>query len=205
MASPLIQSLRTSIERSPIATCVTDPQQADNPVVAVNESFCVLTGYARPEIIGRNCRFLAGPGTELQPREALRTAVMKGHPEVVELTNYRRDGSAFRNAVMVAPILAEDGSIRYFYGSQMDVGSAHVDREAATATILTSLTARQRQVLELMSIGYRNKQIGFALGISEKTVKMHRALLLKSLKVPTSADAIRIAVEAGLGFTDRDR
>ncbi|HEX8415854.1 MAG TPA: LuxR C-terminal-related transcriptional regulator, partial [Sphingomicrobium sp.] len=34
--------------------------------------------------------------------------------------------------------------------------------------------------------------------ISEKTVKMHRALLLERLDVKTSAEAIRIAVEAGL-------
>jgi DNA-binding NarL/FixJ family response regulator len=49
-----------------------------------------------------------------------------------------------------------------------------------------------------MMLGYRNKQIGPRLGINEKTVKMHRAGLLSRLGVPTSADAIRIAVEAEL-------
>ncbi len=49
-----------------------------------------------------------------------------------------------------------------------------------------------------MSHGLLNKQIAHRLGIAEKTVKMHRALLLERLGVATSADAIRIAVEAGL-------
>jgi DNA-binding NarL/FixJ family response regulator len=60
------------------------------------------------------------------------------------------------------------------------------------------LPPRRRQVLELMSRGRLNKQIAWELKISEKTVKMHRGLLLEQLGVSTSADAIRIAVEAGL-------
>lgn len=44
--------------------------------------------------------------------------------------------------------------------------------------------------------GRLNKQIAYLLGLSEKTVKMHRARLLKALNVHSSAEAIRIAVEA---------
>ncbi|WP_343070229.1 LuxR C-terminal-related transcriptional regulator [Sphingomonas sediminicola] len=43
-----------------------------------------------------------------------------------------------------------------------------------------------------------SKQIAWDLKISEKTVQMHRAHLLKRLGVATSAEAIRLAVEAGL-------
>jgi len=53
-------------------------------------------------------------------------------------------------------------------------------------------------VLHGMARGLLNKQIAWDLKISEKTVKMHRALLLERLGVATSAEAIRIAVEAGL-------
>jgi DNA-binding NarL/FixJ family response regulator len=49
-----------------------------------------------------------------------------------------------------------------------------------------------------MAGGQLNKQIAYALDLSEKTVKMHRALLLQRLGVGTSADAVRLAVEAGL-------
>jgi DNA-binding NarL/FixJ family response regulator len=49
-----------------------------------------------------------------------------------------------------------------------------------------------------MARGLLNKQIAWELKISEKTVKMHRALLIERLGVGTSAEAIRTAVEAGL-------
>jgi DNA-binding CsgD family transcriptional regulator len=49
-----------------------------------------------------------------------------------------------------------------------------------------------------MAAGYRNKQIAWRLSLSEKTVKMHRALMMGKLGVSTSADAVRLAVEAGL-------
>jgi DNA-binding CsgD family transcriptional regulator len=65
-----------------------------------------------------------------------------------------------------------------------------------------ALTPRQHQVLAHMIQGYRNKQIAARLGIDEKTVKMHRAGLLAKLGVATSADAIRIGVEAGLSLND---
>ena len=61
---------------------------------------------------------------------------------------------------------------------------------------LKLVTPRQRQVLDGMVDGLLNKQIAIILGISELTVKMHRASLLKSLGVRSSAAAIKTAVEA---------
>ena len=202
-----MEAIANSIELTPIATCVTDNRLSDNPIIAANHAFCALTGYDRQEVLGRNCRFLAGPATEAEARATLRQATAEGRPAIVELTNYRKNGSAFRNAVMIAPILDSSGSVALFYGSQMEVGSASLGgglREDKARGLVTALSKRQRQVLALMSSGLRNKQIGFELGIDEKTVKMHRARLLRALQVPTSADAIRLAVEAGLPSTDRD-
>jgi len=62
---------------------------------------------------------------------------------------------------------------------------------------VAALTRRQHQVLVQMAAGQLNKQIAFTLGLSERKVKMHKAALQKGLGVSTSADAIRIAVEAG--------
>ena len=52
------------IATSPIAAVVSNPRLPDNPIVECNDAFVALTGYGRDEIIGHNCRFLAGPGTE---------------------------------------------------------------------------------------------------------------------------------------------
>jgi PAS domain S-box-containing protein len=196
------RDLFASIADTPMAMLITNPRLPDNPIVAANAAFSALTGYAKPEIIGRNCRFLAGPETDKGCSRILTDAVAAGRPALTELLNYRKDGTPFRNAVMIAPIFAGDGKPAYFIGSQVEVpGEAGLDggirRERARA-LAARLTPRQRQVLGEMTLGYRNKQIAARLGIDEKTVKMHRAAMLDRLDAPTSADAIRIGVEAGL-------
>lgn len=189
-------ALQASIRLSPIATIVTDPKRPDNPIVAANEAFCALTGYPMDEVIGRNCRFLAGSETEAAAQRKLGEAIADARPVLVQLTNYRRDGTPFRNAVMMAPMCDEDGRLTYFVGSQMETKEA--DAGAGARALVAGLTDRQREVLGLLVRGQRNKQIAGALGIDEKTVKMHRARLLARLGAATSADAIRVGVEAGL-------
>jgi PAS domain S-box-containing protein len=197
------RGLFASIVHTPIATVITNPRLPDNPIVAANAAFGNLTGYAPEDVIGRNCRMLAGPETEPEQQGLLRDGVREQRPALAEMLNYRKDGSTFRNAVMIAPVFGANGTLCYFLGSQMAVGeaaastAASVRRQKARA-LIEGLTERQRQVLHEMMLGYRNKQIGPRLGINEKTVKMHRAGLLSRLGVPTSADAIRIAVEAEL-------
>ena len=195
------EGLLASIDHSPIASVITAVQLPDNPIVAVNSAFCVLTGYERDEIVGRNCRFLAGAGTEPEARAMLRAAVAEGREALVELTNYRKDGSAFLNAVMIAPVIGEEGAVAYYLGSQMEVGAGaalSASRRQQAEQLVRKLTPRQHQVLEHMIAGYRNKQIAGFLAIDEKTVKMHRASLLTRLGVGSSAEAIRIGVEAGV-------
>lgn len=195
------ETLFASIDATPIATVITDPHIHDNPIVAANDAFCVLTGYTINEVLGRNCRFLNAQGTEPIPRATLRRAVAEARPVLVELTNYRKDSTAFRNAVMIAPLLGDGGSVDWFVGSQMDVtdrAASLVPPRPEVEALIAQLSTRQLQVLEFMVAGYRNKQIGGFLNISEKTVKMHRKALLVRLNAPTSADAIRIGVESGL-------
>ncbi len=190
------------IADSPIASVISDPRVKDNPIIACNDAFMTLTGYHENEIIGRNCRFLAGPATEPWLTETIKSGVSRRHPVLVEILNYKRDGTPFRNAVLVAPIYDGHGELEFFLGSQVEIDidaptSSSTRRTAAVALVKT-LSSRQHQVLEKMALGYLNKQIAYELGISEQTVKMHRALLMTRLGAATMADVIRIAVEAGL-------
>lgn len=188
-----------SVRLSPIASIVTDPNAADNPIIAANRSFEQLTGYAEEDLIGRNCRLLAGPDTESAASAALGRAVATATPAVVELINYRKDGSKFRIAVMIAPVFDHNGRLVYFVGSQMEVdhGRAGLARTTAGERI-AMLTAKQQAVLKLMARGMRNRQIGAQLGLAEKTIKMHRSALVRRLGVSSATEAIRLAIEAGL-------
>jgi len=187
---------------SPVATVLSNPRRADNPLEVANSAFCDLTGYSEGEIIGRNCRFLAGAATEPWLTERIRQGVRSHRPVLVDILNYKKDGTPFRNAVLVTPLFDDQGELAWFLGSQVELGeessAVFGGRRERAVLALKGLPPRQRQVLELIAKGLLNKQIAWELKISEKTVKMHRALLMERLGVPTSADLIRLAVEAGL-------
>lgn len=189
------------IGSSPIAAVMSDPRLPDNPIVECNAAFVALTGYQREEIIGHNCRFLTGPGTEPWLIEMLRNGIRRRQPVMVEILNYKKDGTSFRNAVMVAPIFDAAGELEYFLGSQVeiaeDVARANDARREAAHARVAALSRRQREVLLHMAAGKLNKQIAYELGLSERTVKMHRAAVFTALGIKTSADAIRLAIEAG--------
>src|SRR3712207_4895780 len=61
-----------------MAMLITDPRQPDNPILFVNDAFSDLTGYSREETVGRNCRFLQGPGTDASTVRRIREAVQAG-------------------------------------------------------------------------------------------------------------------------------
>jgi DNA-binding NarL/FixJ family response regulator len=60
------------------------------------------------------------------------------------------------------------------------------------------ITAREREVLELMANGHSNQAIGERLSISVKTVEAHRARLFKKLGASNVADAVLLAIRTGL-------
>ena len=62
---------------------------------------------------------------------------------------------------------------------------------------LDSLTGRERQVFDLVVVGYLNKQIAATLSIAEKTVKVHRARVMRKMAVRSVAELARIAERMG--------
>ncbi|HWZ49124.1 MAG TPA: response regulator [Herbaspirillum sp.] len=70
---------------------------------------------------------------------------------------------------------------------------------------LVSLTAREREVLALVVDGKLNKQAADALGTVEKTIKVHRARVMKKMKVKSLAELVRLASRAGVPSSDFDR
>jgi len=185
------------IAGSAVAAVISDPNVPDTPIIECNDAFVALTGYGREEIVGRNCRFLSGPGTEPELTEEIRAAVRQRRTVLVEILNYKKDGSPFRNAVMVAPLFDADGKLLYFLGSQVEVPPGKTIAGSKRALPVEALSPRQKEVLLMMVAGKLNKQIAFELGISERTVKMHRAAMFKALGCRTSVDVIRIAIEGG--------
>jgi two-component system, NarL family, response regulator LiaR len=67
---------------------------------------------------------------------------------------------------------------------------------------LELLTAREREVLQLISEGHTNQSVAYTLGISVKTVEKHRANLMTKLNVSDLPNLIRKAIEYKLIFTE---
>jgi FixJ family two-component response regulator len=82
--------------------------------------------------------------------------------------------------------------------------AADRERRAEHATVsewrllYESLTARERQVIALVSAGLRNKQIAADLGISEITAKVHRLHVMRKMRARSLADLVRIADVLGI-------
>jgi two-component system response regulator FixJ len=73
-------------------------------------------------------------------------------------------------------------------------------RASEAQTLLGVLTPRERDVLEGLAQGLPNKTIAYDLGISPRTVEVHRANLMSKLDVRSLSDALRIAFAAGMGL-----
>jgi DNA-binding NarL/FixJ family response regulator len=71
--------------------------------------------------------------------------------------------------------------------------------ESRAPQAFPELTARERDVLELMAVGLRNHAIAERLGLSEKTVRNHVSAVLLKLQVPDRTAAALKAREAGIG------
>jgi FixJ family two-component response regulator len=77
---------------------------------------------------------------------------------------------------------------------------AREERESV-AKRLATLTERERQVLEQIVAGRLNKEIAAGLGTVEKTIKFHRANLMRKMGVRVVADLVKLAERAGVGST----
>ena len=110
-----------AVEMSRMPMCLTDPYGDDNPIVFCNQAFENLTGYEKAEILGRNCRFMQGEGTDKAVVSEIRQSLEAGGDVHTELLNYRRDGSTFWNALFISPVTDTDGRLVYFFASQLDV------------------------------------------------------------------------------------
>lgn len=72
-------------------------------------------------------------------------------------------------------------------------------RKAEARQLVATLTRRERDVLEGLLEGESNKGIAKKLGLSPRTVEIHRANMMARLNAQSTSDAARIGIYAGLG------
>ena len=153
---------------------------------------CVLLDVRMPEMDG------------LEVQEALRergvtmpVIVLTGHADVSIAVRAMKGGAVdflekpFEKAVLIA---ANEAAF-----DRLTAADGAAARAAEATVVLAVLTPREREVLEGLAQGLPNKTIAYDLGISPRTVEVHRANLMAKLDVRSLSDALRLAFAAGLG------
>jgi len=112
---------------------IADARQPDMPLIYVNAAFEAVTGYSRAETLGRNCRFLQGPETDPGALEEIRRAIAGRRGVVVELLNYRKDGTPFWNRLSITPVHGLKGEVTHFIGVQSDVTARRLAEDRLVA------------------------------------------------------------------------
>ncbi|KAJ9178199.1 hypothetical protein P3X46_010100 [Hevea brasiliensis] len=131
---------------------VSDATKPDYPIMYASAGFFKMTGYTSKEVIGRNCRFLQGAGTDPEDVAKIREALRAGNSYCGRLLNYKKDGTPFWNLLTIAPIKDESGKVLKYIGMQVEV-SKHTEgskdktlRPNGLSESLIRYDARQREM-----------------------------------------------------------
>ena len=171
-----------------MAICLSDPNQHDAPIVFANRAFRELTAYPEDEIIGRNCRFLQGPDTDRARVAQIRSVLEHEDVAVVELLNYRKDGTAFWNALHIGPIYDQDGKLIYFFGSQWDVTDVHAARADERHAKIMSRELSHRMKNMFAVIGGIVAVTGRTRGISDEAREINERIQALGRAYDTTLD-----------------
>ena len=153
---------------------------------------CILLDVRMPGMDGLEVqRELRGRGISLP------VIVMTGHGDVNVAVQAMKAGAVdfiekpFEKATLLQAIDEGFSRIEHSQRSEARAQEAQVRLEA--------LTGRERDVLHGLVRGLPNKTIAYDLGISPRTVEIHRANLMAKLKVASLSEGLRIAFAAGMG------
>jgi FixJ family two-component response regulator len=155
---------------------------------------------AQPGCLVLDVRMPGMSGLDLQAELARRgvelpTIVITGHAEVSMAVRAVKAGAIdFIEKPFSDQLLLD--RVRQALEIDLEAREVRRRREAARRRLAT-LTAREREVLNLVVAGKANKEIASALGVSPKTVEVHRAHVMSKMCVDSLAELIRVTLLAG--------
>ena len=159
-----------------------------------NAPGCLVLDLALPGLSGLELQRLLEQQASLLP-----IVFLTGRGDIPASVQAMKHGAAdfLTKPVDDAELIA---AIREALVSDQALRRAREERESV-AKRLATLTERERQVLEQIVAGRLNKQIAAELGTAEKTIKFHRANLMRKMGVRVVADLVKLAERAGVGST----
>ncbi|NIH70225.1 diguanylate cyclase domain-containing protein [Modestobacter marinus] len=123
--------LHRALSATTSGVTIADMRQPDYPLIFVNAAFEQLSGYRLEDVLGRNCRFLQTPDTDLAAVARIRDAIARGVEARETLLNVRGpERTPWWNEIYLAPVTDESGIVVQYIGVQNDV-TARVEAERA--------------------------------------------------------------------------
>ncbi|XP_012091947.1 protein TWIN LOV 1 isoform X2 [Jatropha curcas] len=110
-ADLISSSLCISLGRIKQSFVLTDPHLPDMPIVYASDAFLKLTGYARHEVLGHNCRFLNGVETDCLTLKQIKESIQAEKACTVRILNYRKNKSTFWNLLHISPVRNATGKM----------------------------------------------------------------------------------------------
>jgi len=92
-------------------------------ITHVSDGFTLLTGYPYEEVVGRNCRFLQGPKTDINAVARIRKVLSEQISVREVIVNYTKNGVEFWNDLRIKPLLNANGDVIHFVAFQRSVTS----------------------------------------------------------------------------------
>jgi RNA polymerase sigma factor (sigma-70 family) len=152
---------------------------------------CLVLDLAMPTLDGLELqRLLTKTGS------ALPIIFLTGEGDIPKSVQAMKQGAS---DFLTKPVNDEDLLAAVRAAVEVDRGIRREQAELSEVrTRLATLTPRERELLEHVVAGKLNKQIASDLGITEATVKMHRARVMAKMKVQSVADLVRLAERCGI-------
>jgi len=123
-AEERLRLLESVVVNANDAVLITEAWPFDPPgprIVYVNDAFTRTTGYTSAEVLGRTPRLLQGPNSDRAALAALRAALEGWQAVVMEVLNYRKDGTEFWVELSTVPVADAAGYITHWVSVQRDV------------------------------------------------------------------------------------
>jgi diguanylate cyclase (GGDEF)-like protein/PAS domain S-box-containing protein len=133
-----------AIEASSQGIIIVDALQEDMPIIYANPAFARITGYDPEAVVGDNCRFLHGADGDQPGLAEIRQAIAEHREGIAVIRNYRKDGTAFWNELMVAPVFDAARTVTHFVGIQRDITARRAVEEARDAAVADLKLANDR-------------------------------------------------------------
>ena len=119
-----VRLLESVVVNTTDSILITEAEPIDEPGPCIryaNPAFTRVTGYTMEEVLGKSPRLLQGPLSGTEGPALIRAALKAWKPIVVELLNYKKDGSTFWVELSIAPVCDDTGWYTHWISVQRDV------------------------------------------------------------------------------------